>query len=372
MKPGDILKGRVESLSYHGGRGVMRVDGWVVFVEGAAPGDLVEVRVTVVKSNLLEAQIQNILEAGDSRRDAPCQVADKCGGCSWQHIQYDEQLRQKQKILQDNLRRLSRNHEFKMLAFIPAPSEFAYRNRIQVQVRGQNVGFFESRSNRLVPTRHCLIAEPKVNLSLKELNLAGLNGQRVEIAMTQSGEVEVFSTSREPTELRFAQVNTAQNEELKKHLLEAVGSGMDWIVELYAGAGNFTFALSHRLSSTPIFAVERSRSSVDLATSLNQNKLIKFICADAARGLRNLPRFSGKGLLVLDPPRPGCDQSTIDEIVNLQPSEVVYISCNPTTFARDCERLFESGGYQLEWVRGLDMFPQTEHVELIAKLALMT
>lgn len=361
----------IESLSYFGGRGVGRHEGVVVFVPGVAPGDRVKVKITARKPRFLEGEVVEILAKGPSRRTPPCPVADRCGGCSWQHVEYSAQIEQKEKILRDALRKIAKMQNVKWLPFITAPSEFFYRNRIQLQIQGTNFGFFSKRSRDLVKIEKCWIAEEKINSRMRGLDLQDLeNTSRVELAVQTNGEVALMPDRRDPEAALFSQVNTEQNKNMIAALNKLVDFTPDWIMDLYCGAGNLTLPLAEKFSGIPLTAVELSQASIAKAKALH--KQIDWRAGDVARVLEKMEARPGRGLIVLDPPRLGCDKKVIEQVVRHSPSQIVYVSCNPTTFARDVERLSENGKFSLESVQGLDMFPQTEHVELIGSLRAAT
>jgi 23S rRNA (uracil1939-C5)-methyltransferase len=363
----EFIELTIDSLSYNGGRGVGRVDGMVVFIPGTAPGDHVRARVTERKPRFLEAECIEILEPGRSRRTPPCPVAGRCGGCSWQHVSYLEQIQQKQKILRDSLRALA---PVEWLEFAAAPDEFHYRNRIQLQIQNGQRGFFAKRSRDLVSFDRCWIADSRLNERLHSLTDEECAGaRRVELAVDErDGRVHVMAGERDPEAALFSQVNTAQNEKLKELLLAATAIEPKWIMDLYSGAGNLAAPLRQRFPSTPFLAVEFSRSSVERGRERLPD--VEWISGDVGGVLRQQARRSGAGLMVCDPPRTGLDTSAVREILRHAPAQILYVSCNPTTFARDVLRL--QPAFRLEHVRGLDMFPQTEHVELIASLRAAT
>ncbi len=366
---GDRLEVTIESLSYFGGRGVARHDGVVLFVPYSAPQDRLTVEITDVKPRFLEAKIVEILVPGPGRREPPCPVAGRCGGCAWQHVSYSEQLIQKEKILNDSLSKVKASSPQHKREFLSSTTEFGYRNRIQVQSQNGELGFFASRTRTLVPTRHCWIAEPAINEKLKALDANKWPNSRVEIARLESGSVTI-----NPSEVgeagAFGQVHSLQNEVLKKLVVESVTCSPAWILDLYAGSGNLTFELAKRFLDVPITAIELSRRSTELgmrkASELSFDKQVKFILSDVSRGLTKVFFKNSDGVVVLDPPRPGLDNDVIQSLLRLNPAQIVYVSCNPTTFARDAQRLLEAGQFDWASVQGLDMFPQTEHVELVA------
>lgn len=370
-KLGEIVEITIESLAYFGGRGVGRLQGVVIFVPGVAPEDRWRVRITAVKSRFLEAEAVELLQAGAARREPPCPVAGRCGGCSWQHVQYRVQIEQKEKILRDALRKIAKTQSLNWRPFIPAPEEFHYRNRIQIQVREGRRGFFAARSRDLVEFDQCWIAEEKLNQRLAELKEHELAGsKRLELAVQTDGSVRMMENERDPEAALFSQVNTAQNQQLIQAMLAAIQSTPDWILDLYCGSGNLTLPLKEKFPNAKIVGVELSRSSIERARSVAPE--IGWEAGDVARILSNLRPDSGAGLIVMDPPRLGCATEVIEQVLRQSPRQIVYISCNPTTFARDAERLIADSRYRIESVQGLDMFPQTEHVELICSLRAAT
>ncbi len=339
-----------------------RIGGMVVFVPGTAPGDVIRVRITNKKSKFMEGAVVEILTPSRARRRPPCPVADRCGGCSWQHVEYAEQVVQKQGIVESSLRGLRKLAEFTLRPLLAAPNEFHYRNRVQLQVRDGKYGFFAKGTNALVETRECWISEPALNDKLRTLTAADAAGEsRLELALLESGEVSAVAGRRSAEVALFAQVNRAQNEVLKEQVLAAVHGRPDWIFDLYAGSGNLTAPLAGQYAPVRVVAVELSRAAVERAKTGADWRI-----GDVGKVLAQIELRKGAGLIVLDPPRTGCEGDVIEQLLRLRAKQIVYVSCNPATFARDAERLIRSGQYSIEWVQGLDMFPQTEHVELIA------
>lgn len=360
-----MLELTIDSLSYSGGRGVGRADGIVVFVPGTAPGDRVRVQVSSEKPRFFEAQLIEILKPGPGRRNPPCSVAQRCGGCCWQHVDYSVQIAAKEKILRDSLRALEKIAPIPWKPFIPAPEEFHYRNRIQIHVEEHGVGFFAKGSRDLVVTDDCLISDPKLNERMRLLERRP-GRRRVELALTLAGEVIAHEGSRDPEVSLFGQVNTAQNEKLKTLLVEAIAGAPDWLMDLYCGSGNLTVPLAEKFPQASILAIDYSRESIARAKNLKLARVC-WLAGDVAIHLANEKIRNGYGVVVLDPPRDGVSKAALAQILRLRPREIIYVSCNPMTFARDAQRLMEKG-YRLRNVQGLDMFPQTEHVELIGTL----
>jgi 23S rRNA (uracil1939-C5)-methyltransferase len=347
----DLIELTIDSLSYNGGRGVGRFEGVVVFVPQTAPGDVITARITNKKARFWEGELVSLLKPSPDRRVPPCPVADRCGGCSWQHVNYAQQTIQKQKILSDSLRPLRKLAAWAELPFLAAPDEFHYRNRVQVQVSGDKKGFFGKRSHDLVEVEKCWIADEAINRQLRELKPAP--GQtRLELRASEGRD--------------FAQVNDRQNAVLQKRVVDTITGSPDWLMDLYAGSGNLTGPLRENFPSQKFTAVELSGTAVERGRT--QLSSVEWHAGDVGKVLKQLTPQKGGGVVVLDPPRTGCEPAVIEALVKLAPKQIVYVSCNPTTFARDAVKLVESGAYRVESVQGLDMFPQTEHVEMLASL----
>jgi 23S rRNA (uracil1939-C5)-methyltransferase len=363
--PKPFLEVKIDSLSYFGGRGVGRHNGVVVFVPDTVPGDLVRIRISARKSKFWEGELVEVLEASPWRRKPPCPVAGRCGGCTWQQVIYAQQAEQKQKILRDSLRRLK---GFEWKPFVEAPQEFHYRNRVQLQVREGRKGFFAARTRDLVEIERCFIAEEPLNEKMANLAFADLDARKVELALDEEGRVLTMAGERDREAALFSQVNRSQNQVLCRETVAAVEIDPEWIMDLYAGSGNITEPLFNAFPDRHMIAVELSQSAV----TRGRGRLpgVEWHAGDVGRVLARWPRREGLGLVVLDPPRPGCTEDVIRELARLEPSQIIYVSCNPMTFARDAERLMNQSGFSLRHVRGLDMFPQTEHVELIASFVL--
>lgn len=326
------------------------------------------VQVTLKKPRFWEGEVVEILKSSRFRRKAPCPVAGPCGGCSWQHVTYEGQLFQKQKILEDSLRQLSKVSEWEWLPLLPAAEEFHYRNRIQIQVRNGKPGFFSKRSHDLVPIERCLIAEEPINVKLKEVSGAAVS-RRFEIAVNENGEVLVMPEERDPEAALFSQVNRAQNQILKTRVAGLISGNPDWIFDLYSGAGNLTFPIAERFPEAAILSVDLSRAAIQRGEAAGAAfPKIQWLAGDVGRVLKKQTPQSGHGLIVLDPPRMGCTHEVLAQVLRHKPKQIIYVSCNPTTFARDALKLVEA--FKLERVQGLDMFPQTEHVELISSFQL--
>ena len=354
MRPGQEVTLEINDLAF-GGKGVGRVDGIACFVPGVIDGEKVRVRIHKVKSRLMEAGLLEVIEPSPHRVEAPCPVFLKCGGCTYQHIDYPHQLKIKENQLREALRRLGGLIDPPVQPMIASPEQYAYRNRITVHVKDGDVGFFAEGSNRVVPVTKCLIASAEVTLGFQDLLKTRPRDGNYLI-----GEKKRYGG--------FRQVNNAVAEILKKTVREAVRPSTatpieELLVDAYCGAGFF----AHELQAlfTKVIGIERSIASVAMA-SRQAAPNEEYLAGDVEQMLpAALSAGSSAGtVLLLDPPSEGLAELATEAILERPPARIVYVSCNPATLARDAKRLSER--YRIEQVTPLDMFPQTAEIESVS------
>jgi 23S rRNA (uracil1939-C5)-methyltransferase len=370
-----------------GGDGVGRdPDGRVIFVPFTAPGDRVRVSVTASRSTYALGVVDELLEPGPARTDPVCAVFGSCGGCAWQHVEYDAQLDAKREIAVAALKRIGGLDVPTPLSITPS-DPYRYRTRSRVQVSAGQVGYLRRRSNTLCPTWRCPVLAEELEESLTALaeDPPGSNGEW-ELAsgrLGDSSEVSARSVAMagasEPRlwlpvgEDRisfspgvFVQSNAGLLEPLTRAVFEAAGEG-ELALDLFAGAGFLTLGLARRFES--VLAIEANPAAVaDLEANLQDAGLSSVqVVANAvetaiAVGVLDDVR---PNTIVLDPPRTGLPNGVAEKLASLDAEKIVYLSCDPATLARDLSVL-DHQGYRLKSVEGFDLFPQTPHLELLA------
>jgi 23S rRNA (uracil1939-C5)-methyltransferase len=384
---------RIEGLAA-GGEGVGRLaDGLTVFVPASAPGDLVHVRIAERRRRHARAEILEIVEPGPARVAPRCPVFGRCGGCTWQHIDYPAQVLAKRVILQDALRRIGGIALAEPPEVLASPSAYGYRSRARVLVRGGAVGYRARRSHALCAVRSCPILVSGLDARLARLAdeaaadsrpgecewelSSGADGERAtrldldtaHDASSQDPPATVIDAGGERLALSpgtFAQGNALLLGPLHAAVCRHVVGGRS-LLELYAGAGFFSLALARRFDSVQL--VESSPGAVaDLRRNLATAGL-GHVVVTPMRVEDALPdHLCGvPDVVLLDPPRAGLDEATLVELARLAPTRIVYLSCDPATLSRDIAR-FKARGYGLASVEGFDLFPQTPHVEALAVL----
>lgn len=386
LSVGDIVEVTTERLAY-GGDAVARCDGIVVFIPLAAPGERLRVRITERKKNFARAVIERVLEPSPSRREAPCQYFGDCGGCQLQHLTYEAQLEAKVGFVRDALERIGHidwPHEIRILH----GKEFGYRGRAQMKIDQKNVriGFNRASSNAVCDVTGCPILLPELNEALGSLRAATIkeNVTQVEMAAGESAVSFEPAFAGLPGGALRRRVDDAiynfspstffqANPSLLGQLIDdAVGeeSG-ELAVDLYAGVGLFTIPLARRFKR--VIGVESDAEAAQFASeNLTANRVfnVELHTSRAERWLQRLitdrATVDSPDLVLLDPPRSGAAE-TVAYIAMLNPSRITYVSCEPPTLARDLRSLITSG-YELTRVSGIDLFPQTYHVETVAAL----
>lgn len=351
-----------------GGDVLARHEGKAVFVAGALPGEKVQVQLSQSKKDFAKGHVLEVLEASRERVEPQCKYFNKCGGCSWQHASYAEQLRAKEAILKDTLARQGGLRDFELEPIVPS-APYAYRGRVRVHADGHGGWGFLSKSSKALQTiSMCPVLEDVLNDSLKKAKFP-----RGEHPVFTDGEKVIYGNEGEVLEVPvlhkklpadhkvFFQSNRALLEELiQKEILPFSGH---YAMDLFSGIGTFAAFLEDKFER--VVAVERDIKCLALAQSHLQKT--KFYTGAAEDWARDFPS-QAIDFLVVDPPRLGLDPSLIPILKSWKPRHWLYISCDPVSLARDLKGIMDGGDYELVHVRPYDFYPQTPHLETAALL----
>jgi len=394
-----------------GGGCVARVaDGRVAFVRHSLPGERVLARITQETRNFVRADAVTILEPAAGRVRPPCRHAGpgRCGGCDWQHASLATQREMKASLVAEQLRRIAGiDHPVTVAAVTPDDRGLAWRSRVRYSVlpRGR-LGFRRHRSHEIHPVDRCLIAAPGIQALAPEqvlwpgadevevfaperegervVSVWSRHRARVEVPRLDAGVVVDGRTMREPSQLQihvlghrfqvsagvFWQVHSEAATLLGEAMLEmAAPQPGDAVADLYSGVGLFSALLADVVGdSGHVLAVERDiQAAEDAHRNLAGSPHVDVVCAAVtpeliARELRLAD------LAVLDPPRQGAGQKVTAALAaSTRLRRIVYVACDPASFARDLRVLLDAG-WSLAGLRAFDFFPMTSQVELIAAI----
>jgi 23S rRNA (uracil1939-C5)-methyltransferase len=373
------------------GEGVGRVDGWVVFVPYALPGERVRVRVWRNKSNYSNADLVQVLEPSPHRVDPVCPLFGTCGGCQYQHCDYTLQLDWKTRQVVELLRRIG-GIEHPVDPCIGSPLQYGYRSKITPHYRtaptdsAVAIGFQKADSRAIVDIPACPIASPAINERLPVERAALRSGERraprggtLLLRDTAHGVVSDMKAVVEerigPFTFEFLAGEFFQNNphilpRLVDHALtEAGATGARYLVDTYCGVG--VFAICGHRAFQQVVGVEVSPAGLMMAQRnqvRNQAANCSFVLGSAEAVFDGLTFAPQDTAVLMDPPRAGSDRQFLDQLVAWRPARIVYVSCGPDTQARDL-RVLVDGGYTITRVQPFDLFPQTRHVECVVSLS---
>jgi 23S rRNA (uracil1939-C5)-methyltransferase len=397
----------------HGGAALARVDGRVVFVEGAIPGETVEADITHRRKDFWRAQATAVLEPAATRVDPPCPYFKAgCGGCQLQYLAYPEQLAQKRQVLHRQLERAHLEFPIDRIDVLGMDDPWRYRLRGEFHVlrRGGAVslGFYRKHTYQTLPIDACLIHAEVIERALPAFARAAEDPAAGRVTALQftwapgtsdllwspyppgsadpgfgtraAGWVPELNLNDDSIGIEdagrhfrvrpeaFVQVNWRQRDALYQRAVAfAQLSGRERVVDAYAGIGMLTARLADH--AREVIAIEESPYAVRLGELNMQLNSCGKVSYRRGRVEDAAPLLEGDvDVLVLDPPRAGCAESAIEAMANLRPERIVYISCDPSTLARDVSRFCAAGRYTLVEVAFVDMFPQTYHIEAVVKL----
>lgn len=414
----DCVDFLLEKLTY-GGEAMGRLpDGRAVFVPFGLPGEKVRVRLVEEKKNFARGEIIEILEPSPDRITPKCRHffsplpmgegtgVRACGGCHYQNLSYEKQLSAKTEILRDQLTRIGKIENPPVQPMAACPTPWNYRNHVQFSLNETgSLGFQVPNSNKVIPVSECHLPTPAINdfwqqlefepetdierVSLRagadddlmlvlesdspdapELEIeAGISIAHVyeENAVVIAGNdhimINVLGRNFKVSAASFFQVNTVMAEKMVEHLLTCLPVSLSTVLlDVYCGVGLFSAFFAPKCGR--VIGIESSESSCeDFTVNLDEFDNVELYEGFAEDVIPHLE--TGPDIVLVDPPRAGLDKAVVDGILNLNPSLIAYVSCDPSTLARDAARLI-NGGYKLREVTPFDLFPQTYHIESIS------
>jgi len=446
LQQGQVVELEIADLNTDGD-GVGRHEGRVVFVPNTVTGDRLKSKIMQSKAKFARGRVEKLIDLSEHRIRPSCIVADKCGGCQWQHIDIDYQRQAKRRQIVQAFQRIGGFENLEVKPILYTDDSLNYRNKSTYPLgrssTGQvQAGYYRQGSHKLINLNQCPVQDERLHPLLREVkqdiqeqgwsiynetthqgklrhlslrigqntgeilltlvttdpNLAGIEAQAQIWLEKYPGLVGVcLNINRDRTnailgetthtilgkpylreifagvELHIAadtffQINTSAAELLLEVITQKLNlTGTETIIDAYCGIGTFSLPLARRVEQ--VIGIELNDNSIKQAegnAAFNQIKNAVFYGGKVKHILRQIE--SQPDIMLLDPPRKGCDAEVIDTILKLKPSQVAYISCKPSTLARDLQILCASGAYEVIEIQPADFFPQTTHVECCALL----
>lgn len=416
----------------HGGDGLGRLDGKAVFVSGAIPGDQVRCQLTVEKKRYAKGRLLEVVQPSPERVEPPCQHFSECGGCDWQQLSYEDQCDWKERLFRDNCHHQLDVDPAVVRPLIKSPQQMGYRSRVQfkcsMSADGFLLGFYRRASHSVVNVGCCPVVDPKIQSLISPLRqlfdtspyarqviqidvavgdvglpqiVIHFKGEKLDCFAqwlrqnTEHIDGSFFVRDERSQQLQhirgvvgvsievdtpaitltygvggFAQINLKQNRHLVEMVLrEAQLCGDDTVLDLYCGMGNFSLPLARQAKQ--VIGVEGYEPSIASAKKNAAAADCVNVLFHSCRVERFMESMSERvDVVILDPPRAGAKEA-LAPLLKLKSRSIVYVSCDQQTLLRDLTVLI-AGGYQLESIQPIDMFPQTAHTEVLAVLRQVT
>lgn len=381
---------RIDALT-NLGAGVGRIDGWVVFVPFALPGELVKARVFRNDKSFSQADLVEVLDQSPDRVAAGCPLFGECGGCQYQHLDYAKQLAWKTRQVGELMQHMAAI-TFPVNDCLATAQIWNYRSKITPHFeKGRDgdlgpIGFLSfGRRSQLVDVPQCPIAMEVINRELpairEELRANAHRYKRGATVLLRATEDRVETDFRATAtehvgglKFQFLAGDFFQNNPFILPLFtgyvaaKAAAGGVRFLVDAYCGSGLFSLTLAGNFEQ--VAGVEVSETSCEWARkNAGSNNITNatFLTASAEAIFDHISFPADETAVVIDPPRKGCTPEFIEQLVKFSPARVVYISCDPATQVRDLKQL-TAGGYRLEDVQPFDLFPHTRHLECVMTL----
>jgi len=376
----DLKQGVVEKL-VSGGDGLVRESapnngrdrGLVVFVPGALPGETITYRTGPVKKGFSRGTLVQVETPSADRRGPPCALYGRCGGCDFMHLTDEAQARHKALLVQEAFRRLGKQ-EIPLPEIVTGPA-WRYRSRLQLHKdrEGAAAGFKARASDAVVPVKECPVAVPDFAALLasggEELPVGRTNvfaaggaayfeGRDAQVTIDVAGKRLASSLDG------FFQSNLALLPTLIAEVLDALPASGTRVLDLYGGSGLFGAFLADRYAT--VVEVEQNGAALALARRNVVGPLHEFYESTLEAWVARQPKQTPLDAIVVDPPRTGLSSDVTTYLSNGPAPVLAYVSCNPDTLARDA-RLLEAAGWRRTGLKLFDFYPQTTHIEAVAR-----
>ncbi len=394
---------KIEKLDNQG-RGICFVNNKITFVSNALPEEIVNIKLTKENKKYNEAIVTEYIKKSPSRVDSPCPYFSTCGGCRLLDLSYEDTLKYKRDKLKEIINKYAGFN--KDIEVISSPNILNYRNKITFKIVDGKYGYYETSSHKLVEINNCLLASQAIQNFIKDINHLDIKNGELIIRSNYNDELLIWIKTEDDikpdiTYLKsnhkiagivlndhpitgdssfieiinnlyftvsydsFFQINRDICSIIFNLINENITS-TDTILDLYCGVG--TLGINAAKNAKNVYGIEIVKNAVLNAITnakINKKDNINYMLGDVGTCLPKIK--DSVDTVIVDPPRAGLDNKTKETIINFKPSKIIYVSCDPITLARDLKELKEY--YNIEIIKGLDMFPFTHHIETYCYLS---
>ena len=391
---------KITSLNNQG-LGICYVHNKITFVYNTLIGDEVDIEIIRTTSKYNIAKVKNYLKRSDSYKASFCKYSSTCGGCNFLNMSYEDTLVYKREKVEHVLKKFANIDEY--VAIVSSDNRYNYRNKITLQVQNKEIGYYTYNTNEIVAIDNCLIAKESINQIIPILKEFNVNNGKIIIRCNYIDEllIHIITDDRVkiPTKLStnikgivvnsktlygdnflidkigdkyfklsydsFFQVNNYVSsiifDLIDKHILKDEN-----ILDLYCGVG--TLGLSTYIKDKKLYGIEIVENAINNAIYNAKHNSVVNYDYKCGKVEDQINRYINEniGVVIVDPPRKGLDKKALNSILAINPKQVIYVSCDPITLARDLNTLKDR--YKIEYICALDMFPNTYHVETFVVL----
>jgi 23S rRNA (uracil1939-C5)-methyltransferase len=388
---------KIEKLDNQG-RGICYVNNKITFVENALPNEQVIIRLTKESKKFNEAEVLEYIVTSEDRVLSPCPYFNECGGCELLNLSYENTCNYKKEKLENILSKYA-NIKTKV-EIVKCKNHLNYRNKITLKVENGKYGYYASKTHKLIEVDKCLLAEPAINSFINDIDKLNIKTGEVTIRSNYNSELLIWIKSQSKVKPNISYLKSKHkivgillndetiegdnsfieiinhqlftvsydsffqvNRDICSKLFNLINKHItdnETILDLYCGVG--TLGINASKNAKKAFGIEIVKNAVLNAitnSKINKRDNIYYMLGDVSSCL---PKIKDKvDTIIVDPPRAGLDKVTKDTIIEFNPNKIIYVSCDPMTLARDLKEL--SSYYNIIEVKGLDMFPHTQHIE---------
>ena len=383
------------------GRGITYINNKICFIKNSLPNEIVDIEIIKDKSKYLEGKILKYIEKSPLRIEEECPYSSICGGCILNHLCYNDENKFKTNKIKDIMKKYA-DINSDLIENIVYNDRNYYRNKVVLHGNDNSLGLYKEGTNEIIPIKECLLLNPKINEIITLLN--NINNGIEEVTIKTSNDnskvmVSIIGNIKSTSELlnicdvlilnnkyqtnnkvietnignkkyyqsinSFFQVNNTLTKELYNEVLINVrDKNYKKVLDLYCGTGTIGIYIKDYVDK--VIGIDYNSSNIEDAKNnveLNNLNNIEFICDKVEN---KIDEFTDIDLVIVDPPRAGLDNKTKEYLKKINSNEIIYVSCDPMTLARDIKDLSDT--YKVKYIKPFNMFPRTYHCETISVL----